>query len=150
MRRQRTQPRRKLKTQVGTPTQRSPGGFGGIESGLRRSSALTFCRPFEAAEHVERRRWSNDGVEREAATTTASEATYLENAPKQICPSVPSRSANDPVVRDAVLVLGRDERGQPLGQLHLALDEVCGPVRVRLSQGEDHQSVLPTMQSAPP
>lgn len=76
MRRQRTQPHRKLKTQVGTPTQRSPGGFGGTESGLRRSSALTFCRPFEAVEHVERRRWSNDGVEREAATTLASEAIY--------------------------------------------------------------------------
>ena len=93
MRRQRTQPRRKRKTQVGTPTQRSPGGFGGIESGLWRSSALTFCRPFEAAEHVERRRWSNDGVEREASTTLASEAIYLENAPKQIGPSMPSRSA---------------------------------------------------------
>ena len=136
MRRQRTQPRRKRKTQVGTPTQRSPGGFGGIESGLRRSSALTFCRPFEAAEHVERRRWSNDGVEREASTTPASEAIL-------------SRSAKDPVVRDAVLALGRDERGQPLGQLHLTEDEVCGPVRVRLSQGEDQQSVLATMQAAP-
>ena len=137
MRRQRTQPRRELKTQVDTPTQRSPGGFGGIESGLWRSSTLTFCRPFEAAEHVERRRWSNDGVERQAATT------------RNHLVAMAVSCAKDPVVRDAVFAFGRDERGQPLGQLHLAEDEVCGPVRVRLSQGEDQQSVLATMQAAP-
>ena len=146
--------------------------------GQWRPSRLTFRGAFEALENVECSGRANNGVKGKATAANAGESVYLKDAPKQICPCVPSGLSlrgrlaqpfsrlrfgwlwnhlvpmavprgKDTVVRHAVLPARRHECGQLLRQFHRAKDEVAGPVGVRLSQGENEQPVRASMQSRP-